>query len=75
MIFEMRANSKYQLGFPSTPGNEEGDESLTLMLSQYTPYVMVNDKPVKRYASADQPGDGDPEQDDVHLNSGIIILR
>lgn len=73
MIFEMRANSKCQLGFLSTPTRNNGEEedSFSSMLPQYTPYVLVNDKHSQRFSSADEQGEDDPEQ---RLNDSNTVI-
>lgn len=56
MIFEMRANSKYQVGFPRISekiGHEDEDNS-TLLLPQYSPYIVVDHKHGQLLKEAEQ---------------------
>ncbi|XP_069978306.1 tuberin isoform X7 [Penaeus vannamei] len=67
MIFEMRANSKYQLGFPRiSEKNGQGEEdSSTSLLPQYSPYIVVDHKHGQLLKDAEQ------EHGDKQLPSGI----
>ncbi|XP_047476530.1 tuberin-like isoform X2 [Penaeus chinensis] len=67
MIFEMRANSKYQLGFPriSEKNGQEEEDSSTSLLPQYSPYIVVDHKHGQLLKDAEQ------EHSDKQLPSGI----
>lgn len=66
MIFEMRANSKYQLGFPriSEKNGQEGEDGSISLLPQYSPYIVVDHKHGQLLKDAEQ------EHSDKQLPSG-----
>ncbi|KAG0720159.1 Tuberin [Chionoecetes opilio] len=70
MIFEMRANSKYQLGFsrmPERAGDDEKD-SIAALVPPFSPYIMVDHKHGQRlhlHSQGDHTKDhGDEEEED-----------
>ncbi|KAK7072998.1 hypothetical protein SK128_006156, partial [Halocaridina rubra] len=64
MIFEMRANLKYQLGFPNTTTKDSAGEEdvISSMLHQYTPYVMVDHKHGQRFTAPELQGEDNKEE-------------
>ncbi|KAG7164381.1 Pogo transposable element-like 9, partial [Homarus americanus] len=54
MIFEMRANAKYQLGFPRTleKAAEEEEDSVSSLIPPYSPYIVVDHKHGQRLYEA-----------------------
>lgn len=54
MIFDMRANSKYQLGFPRVPEKlaEEGEDSIASLIPSYSPYIAIDHKHGQRLHQA-----------------------
>ncbi|XP_071526636.1 tuberin-like [Panulirus ornatus] len=54
MIFDMRANSKYQVGFPRIPDKvaDEKEDLFSSLIPPYSPYIMVDHKHGQRLYEA-----------------------
>lgn len=78
MIFEMRANSKYQLGFskmPERPGEDEKD-SIAALVPPFSPYIVVDHKHGQRLHIARQTehhnAEEEKEEDDLVFGRGAM---
>ncbi|KAK8725684.1 hypothetical protein OTU49_010691, partial [Cherax quadricarinatus] len=71
MIFEMRASSKYQLGFPRNfdkSVQEEDDDSVTSLLPPFSPYIVVDHKHGQRLYEAQK--EREQQQFDMYSPTG-----
>ncbi|XP_050694251.1 tuberin-like isoform X2 [Eriocheir sinensis] len=78
MIFEMRANSKYQLGFsrmPERPGDDAKD-SIAALVPPFSPYIVVDHKHGQRLHLAhlqkeEEEEKGEQEEEHSGFGSGL----
>ena len=81
MIFEMRANSKYQLGFskmPERPGEDEKD-SIASLVPPFSPYLVVDHKHGQRLHLTQQRDyhkedheEGEQEEEKLWFGKGSV---
>lgn len=70
MIFEMRASSKYQLGFPRNfdKSVQEEEDSVTSLLPPFSPYIVVDHKHGQRLYEAQK--EREQQQFDMYSPTG-----
>lgn len=79
MIFEMRANSKYQLGFsrlPERPGEDEKD-SIASLVPPFSPYIVVDHKHGQRLhltRQRDHHSQEEEDEDDLVFGRGAFTI-
>lgn len=81
MIFEMRANSKYQLGFsrmPERPGDDAKD-SIAALVPPFSPYIVVDHKHGQRLHLAhlqkeEEEEKGEQEEEHSGFGSGAVMV-
>lgn len=80
MIFEMRANSKYQLGFSRMPerAGEANTDSIGALVPPFSPYIVVDHKHGQRLHLAhlhkEEEEEEEHEQEQPLLSSGIGMV-
>ncbi|KAK4309742.1 hypothetical protein Pmani_018669 [Petrolisthes manimaculis] len=85
MIFEMRANSKYQLGFSKLPerlagSEEDGGISMSSLIPPFSPYIVVDHKHGQRFYQTQekqqqQQQDEREQQDQQSVQSTVNAVK
>ncbi|XP_069184781.1 tuberin [Procambarus clarkii] len=76
MIFEMRANARYQLGFPRISGKgaeEEDRDSIASLIPPYSPYIVVDHKHGQRLDEAQREREYKGGQNDATKEHGDVF--
>ncbi|XP_045114580.1 tuberin-like isoform X4 [Portunus trituberculatus] len=78
MLFDMRANSKYQLGFskmPDRPGELEKD-SIASLVPPFSPYIVVDHKHGQRLHLTRQKdsGEGEEEEEEIMFGKADLLV-
>lgn len=81
MIFEMRANSKYQLGFSRMPdrGEDSNKDSIAALVPPFSPYIVVDHKHGQRLHLAhlhkeEEEEEEEHEQEHLGFSSGAVMI-